>query len=79
MTGAWRSYLPMIKLLGAGVVEQLFNRMADDATLVAELSKQLAEHEDPGVVWTKLEKKERHARAVQVQFVIRAIGRRLLS
>ena len=77
----WKTLLtgPVARMLGRGVLEQLFSKMASDATLVGTIAKNVAEREDPELVWSKLSPKQRQLWQQRVETTIREVGQRLLD
>jgi hypothetical protein len=76
----WRTTLaPVARLLGRGVIEQLFARMALDPALVMDLAKQAHQREEPGDDWSKLTPKQRGLWQQRVETIVRAVGQRILD
>jgi hypothetical protein len=76
----WRATLaPVARLLGRGVIEQLFARMALDPVLVIELAKLAHQREEPGEEWSKLSPKQRGLWQQRVEVIVRAVGQRILD
>ncbi len=76
----WRTTLaPVARLLGRGVIEQLFARMALDPALVNDLAKQAFQREEPGEEWLKLSAKQRAAWHQRVEVIVRGVGQRILD
>jgi len=77
VSSEWRAYLPALRMIGGGLIDQLFTRMADDVQSVGQIAMALAE-DDGHESWEKLTVSERKAYMRRVQFVIRRVGRSLL-
>lgn len=77
---SWQHLLgPVARLLGRGVIDQLFSRMAGDTGLVLAIARKIAEREDPDLVWVKLSSKERQLWQQRVEETLRAVGQHILD